>query len=103
MAIYRATNGRSFSQIPEEIRLSNQVVISGTDESLILKKGAFFLETLQVSSNGNVTIKDGAGNTIATGVEDFSQDHSPLRCDHGIEFVGSVQFAKGYVVENCFE
>lgn len=103
MSIYRPQNSRSFTNTHEKINLSNQVVFSGTDEFLSVPKGTFMLELLQVSGSGSVTIKDGDGNTIATGVKDFSNDHSPLRCDKGLSFTGDVQFAKGYVVENCFE
>jgi len=98
MAIYRSQNNRSLATITPEERLSNQVVLTGTNEKLLSDKGIFFLELLECS--GTVEIKDGKGRTIASAATSFSQDHSPIRCDFGIEFVGTVAVAKGFILES---
>ena len=82
--------------------MSNQVVMYGTNESYPVVDGIFFLEYLESDGATTVTIKDGDGNTICTGVSDFSNDYSPLRCDKGIEFVGDVAIAKGFFVPGVF-
>lgn len=99
MAIYRSKNRRAIVEISPENRLSNQVTIYGTDEQMILKDGIFFLEFLAADTGGSVTIKDGKGEILGTGITNFSQDHSPLRCDYGIELEGDVAFAKGFVIQ----
>lgn len=99
MAIYRHKNLRALTNITLGERLSNQVLISGADQKLLTPKGIFFLEFLKSEDSTVVSIKDGNGDTIATGLTGFDQDHSPLRCDNGIEFVGDVEFAKGFVLE----
>jgi len=99
MAKYRRQNLRAYVDITSEQRLNNQIVLSGNNESLVLDKGAFFLELLIVESGTTVTIKDGAGNIIGTGFESFSQDHSPLLCEYGIEIVGDVVIAKGFTID----
>jgi len=103
MAIYRHTNLRALAEITPEQRLSNQVTFSGSTELVLsVPKGIFFLELLVLESSKTTTIKDGDGNTIATGLTGYSQDHSPLRCDRGIEFVGEIEFAKGFVLNGVF-
>lgn len=103
MAIHRQQNLRNVDSILLQNRLSNQLAISGTNESIILTKGIFFLELLIIETGKTVTIKDGDGRTIATSLTSFSQDYSPLRCDHGIQFTGDVILAKGFVVEDAFQ
>lgn len=102
MAIYRHQNLRALSDISLAERMNNQVELLGTNEKLFLTKGIFFLELLVIEAGKTVTIKDGAGRTIATGLTGFEQDYSPLRCDYGIEFVGDVELAKGFVLEEVF-
>lgn len=103
MAIYKAKNRIAISEITPAQRLSNQVIFSGSSgNSLSAARGIVFLELLIVDGAGSVEIKDGNGDTISTGVKDFSQDHSPLRCDRGIEIIGDVGFAKAFVIEGVF-
>lgn len=102
MAIYKPTENRALAEILPEERLSNQVVISGTNDSLSAPKGIFFLELLQLEAGKSITIADGDGNIIATGVTSFEQEHSPLRCDKGITITGDVQFGKGFVINAVF-
>ena len=103
MSIYRAKNGRAIAEILPEERLSNQVIFSGnTGNVLSVPRGAVFLEVLIVDGSGAIEIKDGDGDVISTGVTDFSQDHSPLRCDKGITLTGSIAFAKGFVINEMF-
>ena len=102
MAIYRHENDRALVEIPTEVRLSNQVVFSGTNDKLIIPNGIFFLEYLEPDKLGSVTLKDGAGNTICSGLSAFENDYSPLRCDGGIEIVGDVVMAKGFVLPGVF-
>jgi hypothetical protein len=103
MTIYRTENRRAIAEILPEERLSNQVVFYGNSGNVLsIPKGAFFLELLIVEGAGTVEVKDGDGKIVASGVTDFSQDHSPLRCDKGITLTGSIAIAKGFVVENLF-
>lgn len=102
MSIYRPENSRVIQSITPSDRLSNQVVIVGTNEKLLSKKGVFFLELLILPTSGTVIIKDGKGKIIASGLTGFEQDFVPLRCDYGIEFVGDVELAKGFMIENVF-
>jgi hypothetical protein len=94
MARYKSENIRPISRITPEQRLSNQVVLSGTDDTYPVTNGAFYLEYLEAGTTVNVL--DGDGNTICTGIAAFSNDHVPLRCDGGIEIVGAVTIAKGF-------
>ena len=102
MAIYKAQNRRQIAQITWEERLSNQVILSGKDDSLSVPRGIFFLEYLEADKFGTVTIKDGDGDTICSGISAFHNEQVPLRCDKGIEIVGDVTIAKGFVVEDVF-
>ena len=102
MSIYRHDNLRAIQSFSLGDRLGNQVEIVGTDEKLLSKKGIFFLELLVVEAGKTVTIKDGKGRVIATGLTGFEQDFSPLRCDYGIEFVGKVELAKGFIIDSVF-
>jgi hypothetical protein len=98
MAIYRTQYLRPISKISPEQRLSNQVVLSGTDQDFLVNNGYFFLELLELAS-GTVDIADGDGNAICTS-GGFSNDHSPLRCDKGIQLTGTVRQAKGFYLED---
>jgi hypothetical protein len=99
---YIPPTNKALSPISQAVRLSNQVVLSGTNDAYSVPKGIFFLEFLEMSS-GTATIEDGDGNTIATGVTAFSNDHSPLRCDLGITITGSISMAKGFHIPDVFE
>jgi hypothetical protein len=102
MAVYRSTNNKPLNGYNPAIRISGQMVLSGTDPEFLTETGVFFLEMLQLGTGATVTIKDGDDVTIATTVSSFSQDQSPLRCDKGIKFTGTVIMAKGFVMEGCF-
>jgi hypothetical protein len=97
---YRHPNLRALSDIPFETRLSNQVILSGTDPTLSVPDGIFFLESLIVSSG--VTITDGKSNSVVAGVTSFDHSLSPLRCDYGITITGTVVYAKGFVLDGMF-
>lgn len=104
MAIYRAQsyNGKPLSMISIEQRLSNQIVISGTDETMSLPNGVFFLEYLEADTGTTVTIEDGSGNTICSGMSSFNNEICPLRCDYGFTITGDVTIAKGFVLDGVF-
>lgn len=103
MAIYKASNPRAFADISYETRLSNQIVFYGnTGNTISVPKGVVFIEMLQVEGAGSIDISDGDGNTIASGVTDFSNDFSPLRCDYGVTLTGSLKIAKGFVLDGVF-
>ena len=95
MAFYRPPNCLGYAKIGFGERIANQVTFSGTNDKLLIPKGVFLLDYLEIETGKSVTIKDGKGNTIVTGVTQFNQEHMPLRCDYGIEIVGDVQFGKG--------
>ena len=99
MATYSTQYRNPLSKITAEERLSNQVVLSGTDDTYPISNGIFFLVLLETT--GTVDIKDGDGNTICTGISGFSNDHDPLRCDKGIEIVGTAPIAKGFYVKDA--
>jgi len=75
--------------------INNQVILTGTDK-LILDNGVFMLEYF--SAAAPIIISDGENKAICT-VQEFSQDHSPLRCNKGVQFSGAILMAKGYKVE----
>jgi len=102
MAVYRHRNVRGLSEIAVAHHFSNQIELSGTNESLSVPNGIFFLELLVIEAGKTVTILDGEGRTISTGLTGFTQEYSPLRCDYGIEFIGDVEFAKGFIIEDVF-
>lgn len=102
MAVYRSTNNKTLNGYNPSIRISGQVVLSGTDPEFVSDNGVFFLEMLQLGTGVTVTLKDGDDVTIATTVSSFSQDQSPLRCDKGIKITGTVIMAKGFIMEGCF-
>jgi hypothetical protein len=100
MTIYTPPQNSQLSNYSDRDKFNGQRVFDGTDDQLLVPKGVFFLEYLKAATT--VDIKDGDGNTIVAGISDFQSDHSPLRCDHGIEFVGDVIFAKGFVLQGVF-
>ena len=101
MAIYRNEVNRSLVNISQDEKMSNQIILYGTDQSFPVSNGFFFLEYLQVDGAGTVTIKDGENNTISTGVTTFSNDYVPLVCPYGIELKGDVAMAKGFFITGC--
>lgn len=103
MTIYRPENSRALEEISMESRLSNQIVFYGNSGNTIsVPNGIVFIEFLQVEGAGTISITDGNSVTVASGITDFSNDHSPLRCDRGITITGSLKIAKGFVVEDVF-
>lgn len=102
MAVYRPQDLNAISEITLANRLSDPVYITGTDQTISVPKGIFFLEMLIIDGSGTVTITDGNGNVIGTGVKDFEQDYSPIRCDEGVTLTGDVALAKGFVIQSVF-
>jgi hypothetical protein len=102
MSVYRHPNCRAIVEITPAERLSNQVIFEGTNQSISVTKGVFLLSHMEIETGKTVTIKDGQGTTLATGITGFSRDYVPLRCDYGIEIVGDVVFAVGSVHEEIF-
>jgi hypothetical protein len=102
MGIYRVKNSRALAALDTN-RFDNQVVLSGENEQILVQTGIFSLEFLEAELGTTVTIKDGNGITIASGVSSFSQDHKPLKCEYGIKIVGKVSMAKGSIYEGIFQ
>jgi hypothetical protein len=102
MTVYIAPNNRKVYPVDRD-KYNDQVILTGTDESYLVDKGIFYIEFFEADTGKTVTIKDGSGNTIAAGVSSFSQDHSPIRCDYGIQVTGDLAMLKGYVMRNVFE
>lgn len=98
MAIYRTENMVPLSQISPELRLRNQVVLNGTDDSFNVDNGIFVLIFLEAAAA--VTLSDGDGNTICQ-LTNFSSDHVGLRCDKGIAITGTVRSAIGFFIQDC--
>lgn len=101
MANYKSSKTMPFATISQSVRLSNQVVLSVSTETYLVNKGVFFLEFLGLAS-GTVEIKDGDGVVIVAAMGNFSNDHSPLRCDGGITITGTFQIAKGFFLQDIF-
>jgi hypothetical protein len=97
MAIYRPTTTRPLPNIKEADKYNNMVILSGTNQEFIQSGGVFFLDYLTGTS---VTIKDGDGNTIVSGLSNFALSESPIRCDNGISITGTVVIAKGFYLAN---
>jgi len=102
MSVYTAPNNRKVQAIDLD-RYNDQVILYGTDESFLVPNGIFFIEYLEADKLGTVTIKDGDGTTIASGISTFNQDRSPIRCDYGVQVVGDLAILKGFVLRNVFE
>ena len=80
-------------------RISDQVVLSGTDPLTVdtNKKGIFFLEQIIVSGSGTVTIANGFDETVLpAGTGSCQFEISPIRCDGGIKVTGTVIAVKGF-------
>jgi len=101
MSIYQPQNDRPIGTDHQRVKFDNTKIISGVNQTLLVPKGIFFLEYLDVVS-GTVAISDGKGNVIVPAIDSFSNDHSPLRCDYGITITGNVAIAKGYTIEEFF-
>lgn len=101
MAAYKSSITSPFNNITSADKLSNQVVLSGTDETYLVKDGTFLLDYLD-ADGGTVTIKDGDGNTIISGLSTFQDFDAPIRCDKGIQITGDVVIAKGSAIYGIF-
>jgi hypothetical protein len=101
MARYIAPNNKKLS-LSERDKYSDQVIMSGVNESYPVAKGVFFLEYVEAATGTTVVIKDGHGNVIISGIDKWDQDHSPIRCDLGVEFVGNLKIAKGFFLAGVF-
>lgn len=101
MTIYRPPVTKAFSDFSEGDRYSNQVIMTGTDQTMSVPDGAFMLEYLEMDS-GTATIKDGLGEQVVTGIVAFNQDRSPIRCDYGITIIGDCTMAKGFIARGIF-
>jgi len=95
MTAYKSPVGKPFNELSFADMLSNQVVLSGQDVSFTVKEGTFLLTSLKVDGAGSITIVDGKGNTIVSGVTDFNQPGNPIRCDYGVTLTGDVLIAVG--------
>lgn len=82
-------------------KLNNQFVISGIDpkipSNLADKNYIVFLEYVQAIST--FTLKDASGNTIINGIASpLDLSYAPLRIDGGVEILGTITIAKGFVI-----
>jgi len=98
MAVYRAENQSPFEINPDVRRHVNQVIFSGTDQSIKVESGFFMLELIVVPSGETVTLTDGTGRAMISGLTGFSQEHSPMKCEKGLTITGNVEIAKGFEV-----
>ena len=102
MARYIAPNNRQVA-IPEHARYSNQVILSGVDESYPITNGIFYIELIEAAAGTTVEIKDGKGNTVLPAISDFSQDYSPIRCDYGVDVTGNLVALKGFFLQGVLQ
>jgi hypothetical protein len=101
MATYRIKNAQSLGPISAADKLRGQVVIANdtnADIDLSASKGIFFLENI-VASSGTLTVKDGDGVTVFTGLSSLDFQLSPMPIKHGIEVTGSILYLKGFILD----
>lgn len=98
MAIYKSPYTPGLVDLSPERRISNQIIISGTNDSFSAPNGIVLIELLQIEAGKTITIQDGDGTQIASGVTSFDQEISPLRCDKGFTITGDVEFGKASVI-----
>lgn len=102
MTVYISPKNRVIT-VSEKDRYNNQRIITGVDQSFLIEKGIFFIEYIESTTGTTVSIADGDGTTIATGISYFSQDYSPIRCDYGVTITGNLIMLKGFIMQNVFE
>lgn len=105
MAIYFAQNvkgHKALSHIDDKDKYNNQVIFNGTDEEYEVPNGIFFLEFVSTPTGNTVTITDWSNNTVADGISDFNQEHSPLRIEGGIKVSGQVTLLKGFFLREVY-
>ncbi len=93
MAIYRRTsNIRPISTITLAEHLSNQVVLSGTNPSLITNsdKGFVLIHSMEVDTGDTITITDGNGVAMLTGIAGYRAYFVPILCEKGVTITGDV-------------
>jgi hypothetical protein len=81
-------------------RLRGQVIITNETNAEIdvsASKGVFFLENIKASA-GTLSLVDGAGTTIATGIDSLDFQIDPLMCKHGITVTGDILYMKGFIL-----
>ena len=102
-AAYRSGAKHSFPQASyhPSNRGTNQIVLSGEDAEVILAQGIFWLEQVETATGVTVKISDGDGDVIIPLTGSFDAAMSPIRCDHGIIFDGTMLWAKGFIQEDC--
>jgi len=98
MATYRTENLFPLSSIDPALKLRNQMVFNGTDDSHDVSNGVFILTFLEAAAA--VDIADGDGNTICS-LTNFYNDFVGLRCDKGIQITGTVRSAIGFFIQDC--
>jgi len=101
MPIYQAPNNRKVPLNGSE-HFNDQIILSGVDQAFLVNNGVFFIEHFEAATGTTIIIEDGQGNTIASGVTSFTQDHSPIRCDYGVSITGNLAMLKGFIMRNVF-
>lgn len=99
--VYRPGRDDGFPQVSyhPSNRASNQIILTGVVDDIILEKGVFWLE--QISASAAVSISDGDGKAIIPSIVSLECEMSPIRCDRGVKVTGNVIFMKGFIQEAC--
>jgi len=102
MSKYIAVNTQKIA-ITENNKINDQIILSGINESYFVDKGTILVDFISCPGSGVITLNDGKGNLVATGVNYFANDHAPLRCDYGVSVIGQIAMLKGTVLRNVFD
>ena len=96
---YRSKHGNPQTSYHPSNRANGQVIIVGADGEVPVEDGIFWLESIETGSGVTVEIQDGDGNTVIPAVGSVNHEMSPIRLDRGIKIVGTVLYAKGFIMD----
>ena len=102
--MYRAQNHLSISaDTINAARFNNQVIFNSGDSNptIACPNGMVFVDYMELTAGATVTIKDGDGDTVATGVSGFDMTYTPMRLDHGMQITGTVLMLRAFIIEGC--
>jgi hypothetical protein len=103
MGYYRSVNSGPLPHFSDADRYNNRIAVANeTNPQIIVDNGVFFLEHVYLETGKTISIVDGNGQTLMTGLDrDLNVEISPIRLDYGFVITGDVLLLKGFIIQGC--